>query len=127
MGSSLVRLAHRRQYFLRIALQVTYCHIDLSKCHTKRYDIHKTIPFPDVEEVKGVSLMEMQVYVLHVVPFIVIVYLSFLLFMRPPREVVLPTLLGGLTMGVINPLVDSTPSYPPLCPPLYLYLIFILL
>jgi hypothetical protein len=55
--------------------------------------------------------MEMQVYVLHVVPFLVIVYLAFLLFMRPPREVVLATLLGGLTMGVINALVDLIAYY----------------
>ncbi len=55
--------------------------------------------------------MEMQVYVLHVVPFIVIVYLAFLLFMRPPREVILATVLGGLTMGVINALVDFIAYY----------------
>ena len=28
--------------------------------------------------------MEMQLYVLHVVPFVVIVYFAFLLFLRPP-------------------------------------------
>src|SRR5258708_12214545 len=116
MGSSLVRLAHRRQYFLRIAFKVTYCHIDLSKCHTKRYDIHKTIPFPDVEEVKGVSLMEMQVYVLHVVPFIVIVYLAFLLFMRPPRDVVLATLPRRLPMRLITAPSPLIAHYPSSCP-----------
>src|SRR5712692_3057535 len=55
--------------------------------------------------------MEMQLYLLHVTPFIVIVYLAFLLFMRPPREVVLASLLGGLTMGVINALVDLVAYY----------------
>ena len=50
--------------------------------------------------------MEMQLYVLHVVPFIVIVYFAFLLFMRPPGEVILASLVGGLTMGVINALFD---------------------
>ncbi len=39
--------------------------------------------------------MEMQLYLLHVVPFIVIVYLAFLLFMRPPGEVILASLVGG--------------------------------
>jgi hypothetical protein len=55
--------------------------------------------------------MEMQLYLLHVVPFIVIVYLAFLLFMHPPREVILASLLGGLTVGVINALVDLTAYY----------------
>ncbi len=55
--------------------------------------------------------MEMQLYLLHVVPFIVIVYLAFLLFMHPPREVILASLLGGLTMGVINALVDLIAYY----------------
>jgi hypothetical protein len=55
--------------------------------------------------------MEMQLYSLHVVPFIVIVYLAFLLFMRPPAEVILASLLGGLTMGVINALFDLMSYY----------------
>ncbi|MGZ3611314.1 MAG: hypothetical protein ACXVBU_14765 [Ktedonobacteraceae bacterium] len=50
--------------------------------------------------------MEMQLYVLHVVPFVVIVYSAFLLFLRPPGEVILASLVGGLTMGVINALFD---------------------
>ena len=55
--------------------------------------------------------MEMQLYLLHVVPFIVIIYLGFLLFIRPPREVILASLLGGLTMGVINAFVDLIAHY----------------
>jgi len=55
--------------------------------------------------------MEMQLYVLHVVPFIVIVYFAFLLFMRPPGEVILASLVGGLTMGVINALFDLMAYY----------------
>ena len=55
--------------------------------------------------------MEMQLYLLHVVPFIVIVYLAFLLFMRPPGEVILASLVGGLTMGVINALFDLMAYY----------------
>ena len=55
--------------------------------------------------------MEMQLYLLHVVPFIVLVYLGFLLFMRPPREVILASLLGGLTIGIINALVDLIAYY----------------
>ena len=55
--------------------------------------------------------MEMQLYSLHVVPFIVIVYLAFLLFMRPPGEVILASLVGGLTMGIINALFDLMAHY----------------
>lgn len=55
--------------------------------------------------------MEMQLYMLHVVPFIVIVYLAFLLFMRPPRDVILASLAGGLTLGIINALVDLIAYY----------------
>ena len=55
--------------------------------------------------------MEMQLYLLHVVPFIVIVYFAFLLFMRPPGEVILASLVGGLTMGVINALFDLMAYY----------------
>jgi hypothetical protein len=55
--------------------------------------------------------MEMQLYLLHVVPFIVFVYLAFLLFLHPPREVILASLLGGLTMAVINALVDLAAYY----------------
>jgi hypothetical protein len=55
--------------------------------------------------------MEMQLYLLHVVPFIVLIYLGFLLFMRPPREVILASLLGGLTISIINALVDLAAYY----------------
>lgn len=55
--------------------------------------------------------METQLYLLHVVPFIIFVYLGFLLFLHPPREVLLASLLGGLTMGVINALVDLLAHY----------------
>jgi hypothetical protein len=55
--------------------------------------------------------MEMQLYVLHVVPFVVIVYFAFLLFLRPPGEVILASLVGGLTMGVINALFDLMAYY----------------
>ncbi len=55
--------------------------------------------------------MEMQLYSLHVVPFIIIVYLAFLLFLRPPGEVILASLLGGLTMGIINVLFDLMAHY----------------
>src|SRR5438874_6426224 len=55
--------------------------------------------------------MEMQLYLLHVVPFIDIVYLSFLLFIRPPGTVILASLVGGLTMGVINTLFDLIAYY----------------
>jgi len=50
--------------------------------------------------------MEMQLYAIHVVPFVVIVYLAFLLFLQPPKEVIIATLTGGLVLGIINALVD---------------------
>jgi len=55
--------------------------------------------------------MEMQLYALHVVPFIVIVYFAFLLFMRPPGAAILASLVGGLTMGVLNALFDFMAYY----------------
>ncbi len=50
--------------------------------------------------------MEIQAYATLVIPFIIVVYLAVLLFMRPARVVLLASLLGGLTMGVINMLFD---------------------
>ncbi len=55
--------------------------------------------------------MEMQLYAIHVVPFVVIVYLAFLLFLQPPKEVIIATLTGGLVLGVINALVDLIAYY----------------
>lgn len=55
--------------------------------------------------------MDMQLYALHVVPFILLAYLTFLFFLRPPRVVLLASLLGGLTVGVINALVDLLAYY----------------
>jgi hypothetical protein len=55
--------------------------------------------------------MEMQLYALHVIPFIVFFYLAFLLFMRPPRGIVLASLLGGLAIGIIKALVDLIAYY----------------
>ncbi len=46
-----------------------------------------------------------------VLPYMIVVYLAFLLFLHPPRTVVIATLLGGLTMGVINALVDLLAFY----------------
>jgi len=50
--------------------------------------------------------MDMQLYILHVVPFILLIYLGCLLFLRPSRTVVLASLLGGLAVAVLNALVD---------------------
>lgn len=46
-----------------------------------------------------------------ILPYMIVVYLGFLLFLRPPRAVVIASLLGGLTMGVINALVDLLAFY----------------
>jgi len=55
--------------------------------------------------------MEMQLYILHVIPFVILVYLVVLLFIRPLRTVVLASLLGGLTLGIINALADLLAYY----------------
>ena len=55
--------------------------------------------------------MEMQLYAIHVVPFVVFVYLAFLLFMHPPKEVIIATVTGGLVLGIINALVDLLAYY----------------
>lgn len=55
--------------------------------------------------------MDMQLYALHVVPFILLAYLAFLLFLRPPGSVLLASLLGGLIAGIVNALVDLLAYY----------------
>ena len=50
--------------------------------------------------------MEIRSFLTLDVAFIVVVYFAFLLFIHPPRSVTLPSLLGGLVMGLINILVD---------------------
>lgn len=50
--------------------------------------------------------MEAFIFLLYVVPFLLMVYGAFLLFIRPPKSVLLASLLGGLVMGVINIVVD---------------------
>src|SRR5437764_6215586 len=55
MRTSRVGLLHVCQNLLCIALQVTNIHVYLSKCHSKRYDIHEKNPF-SFECIKGVSL-----------------------------------------------------------------------
>lgn len=55
--------------------------------------------------------MEMQLYAIHVVPFVVFVYLAFLLFMQPSKEVIIATVTGGLVLGIINALVDLLAYY----------------
>jgi len=55
--------------------------------------------------------MEIQAFATLVIPFILLVYGAVLLFARPPRMVVLASLLGGLTLGVINMLFDLLAYY----------------
>ncbi|MDQ2907477.1 MAG: hypothetical protein M3Y81_28545 [Chloroflexota bacterium] len=55
--------------------------------------------------------MEIKAYAVLVLPFVVLIYLAFLLFIRPPRPVIQATLLGGLTMGIINVLADLLAYY----------------
>lgn len=50
--------------------------------------------------------MEIRAFLALVVPFILVVYLAILLFIRAPRTVVLPSLLAGLLMGLLTLLFD---------------------
>ena len=52
--------------------------------------------------------MDMQIYSLHVIPVVIIVYGLFVLFMHPPVKVIAATLLGGLVSPVLR--------HPPLLP-----------
>jgi hypothetical protein len=55
--------------------------------------------------------MEIWTFIAFVIPYIIVAYLAVLLFLHPPRAVVLASLLGGLLMGLINALVDLVAYY----------------
>jgi hypothetical protein len=55
--------------------------------------------------------MEVRAFAVLVIPFILVVYLAILLFVRPPRAVLLASLLGGLLLGVLNLLTDLVAYY----------------
>ncbi len=55
--------------------------------------------------------MDIQLYAIHVVPVILIVYFAFVLFLHPPKEVLLASLAGGLVMAILNALGDLLAYY----------------
>jgi len=55
---------------------------------------------------KETFLMEIRAFLTLDLTFIVVIYFGFLLFIHPPRSVILPSLLGGLVLGLINIVVD---------------------
>ena len=55
--------------------------------------------------------MDIQLYAIHVVPFILIVYFACVLFMHLPKEVILASLAGGLVMAILNALGDLLAYY----------------
>ena len=55
--------------------------------------------------------MELQAFTTLVIPFIIVVYLAALLFIRPTRSVLIASLLGGLVMGMLNILFDILAYY----------------
>jgi hypothetical protein len=55
--------------------------------------------------------MDIQLYAIHVVPFILIIYFACALFLRPPKEVLLASLAGGLVMAILNMLGDLLAYY----------------
>ena len=55
--------------------------------------------------------MEIQAFAGLVIPFILVVYLGVLLFIHPPRQIFVASLLGGLTLGIINILFDELAYY----------------
>src|SRR2546429_5273857 len=44
-------------------------------------------------------------------PLLLVIYLGFLLFIRPPKKVLFASLLGGVIMGLANLLVDIAAYY----------------
>jgi hypothetical protein len=50
-------------------------------------------------------------FLLLTVPLLLIIYLGFLLFIRPPKRVLLASLLGGIIVGLVNLLVDIAAYY----------------
>ena len=55
--------------------------------------------------------MDIQLYALHVMPFVIIVYAIFILFIRPTKVAWLSALAGGLVMALINALIDLLAYY----------------
>jgi hypothetical protein len=55
--------------------------------------------------------MDIQLYAIHVAPVILIVYFACALFLRPPKEVLLASLAGGLVMAILNALGDLLAYY----------------
>ena len=55
--------------------------------------------------------MDIQLYAIHVMPFVIIVYAIFVLFVRPPKAVLLGALAGGLVMALVNALIDLLAYY----------------
>ncbi len=55
--------------------------------------------------------MEIRAFLTLDLAFIIVVYFAFLLFIRAPRTVVLPSLLGGIVMGLINIVIDIVAYY----------------
>ncbi len=55
--------------------------------------------------------MEIREFLALVVPFIIVIYIGFLLFIHPTRPALRASLLGGLVMGLINALIDLVAYY----------------
>src|SRR5579864_5182149 len=55
--------------------------------------------------------MDIQLYAIHVVPFILIVYFAFAMFLHTPKEVLLASLVGGLVMAILSALGDLLAYY----------------
>lgn len=55
--------------------------------------------------------MEIMEFLYFACPFIIVVYLSFLLFIRPTKRVVRASLLGGVVTGLINIVFDLLAYY----------------
>lgn len=55
--------------------------------------------------------METVVYLILTAPVIVLFYLGVLFFLRPPRTVLIPSLVGGLVMALLNIVFDLVAYY----------------
>ncbi len=55
--------------------------------------------------------METLSFLVFAVPFIILVFFGFVLYVRPPKRVLIASLLGGLVVGVVNGVVDVLAYY----------------
>lgn len=79
-----------------------------SGLHVIKYVTIENIDFLERQHCFTMEILEFAYFA---IPYIIVFYLAVLLFIHPPRAVVLASLLGGLLAGLINALVDLAAYY----------------